>query len=58
MKNWIKEKAVKITEGYINPFTGDLMDNRTYVHFAIFAVPLEECELFESFDELLNSKLK
>lgn len=58
MKNWIKEKAVKITEGYKNPFTGDLMDSRTYVHFRIFAVPLEECELFDSFDELLKAKLK
>lgn len=58
MKNWIKEKAVKITEGYKNPFTGDLMDSRTYVHFRTFAITLEECETFNSFDELLKSKLK
>ena len=58
MKNWIKEKAVRITEGYINPFTGDLMDARTHVHFRTFAIPLEECEMFNSFDELLESKLK
>ena len=54
----IKEKAVKITEGYKNPFTGDLMDSRTYVHFRTFAIALEECETFNSFDELLKSKLK
>lgn len=58
MKNWIKETAAKITEGYENPFTGDLMDDRTYVHFKMFAVPLEECEKFESFDELLKASLK
>ena len=40
MKNWIKEKAVKITEGYKNPFTGDLMDSRTYVHFRTFEMSL------------------
>ncbi len=57
MKNWIKEKAVKITEGYKNPFTEDLMDERTYVHFVTFALALEECEAFKSFDELLKAKL-
>ena len=57
MKNWIKEKAVKITEGYKNPFTGDLMDSRTYVHFKTFAILFEECEKYNSFDDLLKSKL-
>lgn len=58
MKSWIKEKAVKITEGYTNPFTGDLMDSRLYVHFRLFAIALDECEAFNSFDELLTAKLK
>lgn len=58
MKNWIKEKAEKITEGYKNPFTGELMDDRTYVHFKTFAIALEECEIFNSFDELLKATLK
>ena len=58
MKNWIKEKALKITDGYKNPFTGDLMDSRSYVHFKTFAIPLEECNQYNSFDELLKSKLK
>ena len=57
MKLWIKEKAQKITNGYVNPFTGDLMDNRTYVHFRSFAILLEECEKFDSFDEMIKSKL-
>lgn len=57
MKSWIKEKSIKITEGYKNPFTGDLMDSRTYVHFRTFAVALEECEKYDSFDELLKSNL-
>lgn len=57
MKNWIKEKALKITEGYKNPFTGDLMDSRTYVHFKTFSVSFEECEKYDSFDDLLKSKL-
>lgn len=54
-KSWIKEMAVKITEGYKNPFTGDLMDTRTYVHFRTFAKPLEECEKYESFGDLLKA---
>ena len=57
MKNWIKEKAVKITKGYTNPSTGDLMDSRTYVHFRTFAIALEECEVFNSFDELLKAMI-
>ena len=57
MKDWIKEKAVKITEGYKDPFTGDVIDDRTHVHFRVFALPLEECEKFNSFDELMKSKL-
>ena len=57
MKKWIKERAVKITEGYKNPFTGDLTDSRTYVHFRTFAISLQECEKFDSFDELLKAKL-
>jgi len=57
MKNWINEKATRITKGYKNPFTSDLMDSRTYVHFRTFAVLLEECNKFNSFDDLLKSKL-
>jgi len=58
IKTWIKEKSLKITDGYKNPFTGDLMDDRKYVHFKTFAVALEEANKFNSFDELLAAKIK
>lgn len=58
MRDWIRAKSIRITEGYKNPFTGELMDGRTYVHFRTFAIALEECEQYETFDELLKSKLK
>jgi len=56
-KSWIKEKSRMITDGYKNPFTGEVMDTRPYVHFVTFAVPLEDCEKYNSFDELLKSRL-
>lgn len=54
MKQWIKEKAVKITEGYKNPFTGEIIDDKTYVHFRTFAAPLEKCNKYNSFSELIK----
>ena len=57
-KDWIKEKAQKITDGYKEPFTGEVYHaGETWVHFKMFAVPLKEANKYDSFDELLKAKL-
>lgn len=61
MSKYIITKAYNQGDWFNKDFaliSGDLMDSRTYVHFRTFAIALEECETFNSFDELLKSKLK
>lgn len=55
---WITSKAKKITDGYKNPFTGELTDRRKYVHFTVFACPLERAIKHDSFDSLLKQIIK
>lgn len=58
MKEWIQNELIVISHGHINPFTGEFIDDKVYVHFKEFTIPLEECEKYDSFEELLKDKLK
>ena len=57
MKSWITKKAKNITNGLTDKFTGIKKDQRIWVHFATFSVPLDVCDKYNSFDELLENIL-
>ena len=56
VKQWIKDKAQKITDGYKDGFTGLVLDDsEQYVYFGTFACKLSKANQYDSFDELLNN---
>ena len=58
MKTWIKEKAKKITNGYKNPFTGEITDKGSlYVHFVTFACKAEQAQKYDSLEELIKATI-